>query len=280
MSGDWSAWIGRTERRAEIIDAWRVAALAATLDLEQGLQAGAPLPPCWHWLFFNPVARRGELGSDGHPRRGGFLPPVDLPRRMWAGSRMAFHAPVVIGAEAVRTSAIARIEEKAGRSGPLVFVTVSHSIESGGALCIVEEQDLVYRPVTAAGAKPAGGAAAPDPPRWRREVLPDTVTLFRYSALTFNGHRIHYDLDYAVREEGYPNLVVHGPLTATLLAGFAASLYPERRMTGFRFRGVAPLFAGQPVVLEANPGATPAELELGARKPDGAPAMQSGATFA
>ncbi len=277
---DWSAWIGKTERKTEIVDVGRVAALAATLDLDETPGLGTPLPPGWHWLFFNPAVRRRELGPDGHPKRGGFLPPIALPRRMWAGSKMVYHAPLLVGTQAVRTSRIARIEQKTGRSGALVFVTVAHSIESGGSVCITEDQDIVYRPAMPSnGTAPAGESAHPDA-HWKRVFLPDSVTLFRYSALTFNGHRIHYDQPYARNEENYPDLVVHGPLTATLLAQFALSCHPGRRLKTFQFRGVNPLFVGLPMALEAAPAENDDTLSLWAKNADGKLAMLCAATLA
>lgn len=248
---DWSAWVGRTESMIEEICAWRTAALAATLNWNDAPPKGAELPPGWHWLFFNPVARRRDLGSDGHPKRGGFLPPVTLPRRMWAGGRITYFAPLSIGEEATRTSEILKIESKEGKSGQLVFVTVRHTISALGERRIVEEQDLVYRLHSTPGATTP--SKTPEPPRatWSEEVYPDTTLLFRYSALTFNGHRIHYDQAYALEEEGYADLVVHGPLTATLLQGLAVRVQPTRRLARFSFRGVAPLFANRPFRIEA-----------------------------
>lgn len=277
---DWSAWIGRTETKVEDICPWRVAALAATLDCEAAPAAGAALPPGWHWLFFNPVARRSELGPDGHPRRGGFLPPVALPRRMWAGGRLTYRAPLPIGAEATRTSEILKVESKTGRSGTMVFVTVRHMVAAGGECCIEEEQDIVYRPPAAPGAAVAPSTPAPQGAAWSEEVLPDTTLVFRYSALTFNGHRIHYDQAYARGEEGYPGLVVQGPLTATLLQGLAGRARPAHRLRRFEFRGVAPLFVDRPFRIEAAVAdGEPDQLALWARGGGGDLAMRAAATF-
>ncbi|MBB4303237.1 3-methylfumaryl-CoA hydratase [Rhodobium orientis] len=275
---DHSAAIGRTETRSEVIEAGRVSALAATLDLETAPQGGAPLPQGWHWLFFNPFVRRGELGPDGHPRRGGFLPDVGLPRRMWAGGRLRYLAPLPIGAEADKTSEILDVASKTGRAGKLVFVTVKHSISTGGVLCIEEEQDIVYREAPAPGAPKPTPPAAPETSEWSAEFVPDPVLLFRYSALTSNGHRIHYDRPYATGEEGYPGLVVHGPLIATLLQGFAADCRPDEPLTGFSFRGMAPLFVDRPFRLEASTGDA-GSLDVWARGPDGELAMKAEASF-
>ncbi|TAK99218.1 MAG: acyl-CoA dehydrogenase [Rhodospirillaceae bacterium] len=279
-SDDFSAWVGRTETVVEEISAGRVAALAATLDYDAAPAAGTGLPPGWQWLFFNPTVRRRELGSDGHPQRGGFLPPVTLPRRMWAGSRLIYHAPLLIGTEASRTSEILKVESKTGQSGTLTFVTVRHTHAMGGQRCIEEEQDIVYRSPPAPGAAAPPKKPAPERATWSEEIIPDTTLLFRYSALTFNGHRIHYDRPYAVGEEGYPDLVVHGPLTATLLQGLAVRAQPSRRLVRFSFRGLSPLFVSRSFRIEAAlVEGKPNELALWARADDGDLSMQATAVF-
>ena len=272
------AWIGREEERSEPILGSVVQAMAATLDLEHSPCAGEALPPGWQWLFFNPVARRNALGIDGHPRRGGFLPPIELARRLWAGSRIRYFADLPVEARATRRSRILKIEDKVGKSGPLSFLTVQHTISCGGEPCISEEQDIVYREAA------LPGAAAPASPRydgvaqWSRRIEPDTTLLFRYSALTFNGHRIHYDQAYARDEEGYPGLVVHGPLTATLLHQFALEHGPGRPLANFDFRGVTPLFVGRAFQLEGRQ-MDDGSLALWARGPDGELAMSATASF-
>jgi 3-methylfumaryl-CoA hydratase len=232
-------WIGKTETRSDIVSAGPVAALSATLDREDPEpQAGDPLPPLWHWLFFLDRHRASELGLDGHARRGGLLPPVPLPRRMWAGSRFEFHHPLRIGDQMTRETRVIDIKEKQGRSGPLVFVVVRHEILKGEGLAVVEEHDIVYRDHgPAAPVQPAPADAA-----FERTVQPDDVLLFRYSALTFNGHRIHYDRRYATEVEGYPGLVVHGPLIATLLMDLLRRNRPDANVARFSFRAVSPLF--------------------------------------
>ena len=275
----YEAWIGREEECAERISASVVKAMAATLDLEVAPQAREPLPPGWQWLFFNPVARRNALGSDGHPRRGGFLPPIGLPRRMWAGSRIRYLADLPVDGQATRCSRILKIENKTGKSGSLSFLTVQHTISCDGTPCIAEEQDIVYREAT-----PPGTVAAPAPkrydgvPQWDRSFEPDTTLLFRYSALTFNGHRIHYDQAYARDEEGYPDLVVHGPLTATLLQQFALEHGAGRPLARFEFRGATPLFVGRAFQLEGRQ-VEDGTLALWARGPDGELAMSATAAF-
>ena len=275
---DHSDAIGRTEHRSALIAADRVEALAATLDLDAVPGGGGALPPGWHWLFFNPFVRRSEVGADGHPKRGGFLPDVGLPRRMWAGGRLAYHAPLPVGAEAVRDSEILDVSAKSGRAGRLVFVTVRHRIGHDGTLCIEEEQDIVYREAQQAGAPAPAPSPAPEGAQWSQAVTPDPVLLFRYSALTSNGHRIHYDAPYARQEEGYRDLVVHGPLVATLLQGLAVRARPGARLSGFSFRGVAPLFVDRGFHVEAAPEGD--GLSLWARGPDGELAMRADASFA
>lgn len=274
---DWGAWIGRSEVSTEAIAPERVAALAATLDLETAPAPREALPPGWHWLFFNPFARRSGLGEDGHPRRGGFLPPIPLPRRMWAGGRLDYLAAIPVGAVVERRSEITAIDRKLGKRGELVFVTVRHLLTAGGATCLSEEQDIVYRAPAAPGTPAPRPEPAPEGATAGEEVRPDPVLLFRYSALTANGHRIHYDLPYAREQEGYPNLVVHGPLTATLLQGFARRCRGGARLARFAFRGVSPLFVDRPFRLEAAPEGD--ALRLWARGPEGELAMQAEASF-
>jgi len=235
-------WIGRTETRSDVMDPWRAQALHATLDASDlAPAAGDALPPCWHWSYFLETAASRELGEDGHPARGGFLPPVPLPRRMWAGSRIEFLAPLPIGAAARKVSRVLDVTEKSGRSGRLCFVTVQHETFAGAALAIREQQDIVYRE-PARGAPAVELRQAPAGARWSRSWSFDTPRLFRYSALTFNSHRIHYDRDYATQTEGYPGLVVHGPLLATLMLEVIREQLPMRRVAEFEFRALAPLF--------------------------------------
>jgi 3-methylfumaryl-CoA hydratase len=275
----YEAWIGREEERSEPILSSVVQAMAATLDLERSPLAGEALRPGWQWLFFNPVVRRNELGIDGHPRRGGFLPPIELPRRLWAGSRIRYLADLPVEAQATRRSRILKIENKVGKSGSLSFLTVQHTISCDGVPRICEEQDIVYREATPPGEVAAPAARRYDGvPEWSRRVEPDTTLLFRYSALTFNGHRIHYDQAYARDEEGYPDLVVHGPLTATLLQQFALEHGAGRPLARFDFRGVTPLFVGRAFQLEGRQ-VEDGTLVLWARGPDGELAMSATAAF-
>jgi len=237
-------WIGRTESRTDHVTPTPVAALAATLDREFDIAAGtgAPLPPLWHWLYFTPLAPQREIGADGHPKRGGFLPPVPLPRRMWAGGRLEFVRPVRVGDALSRLSRIASVEVKEGRSGTLVFVTVRHEYTDAAGVVLTEEHDIVYRDNPGPGAKTPSPQPAPTDAAFSREIIPDPVLLFRYSALTFNGHRIHYDRPYVTEVEGYPGLIVHGPLIATLLLDLLSREMPQARVRAFEFRAVRPVF--------------------------------------
>jgi len=243
-------WIGKTETRSDIVTAAPVAALAATLDIERDdPKPGDALPPLWHWLYFLPFDRQSELGPDGHARRGGFLPAVDLPRRMWAGGRMQFHRALRVGQAVTRVSRIADITYKQGRSGPLVFVLVRHEISNGEGLALTEEHDIVYRGHSKASGPASDPRPAPSDAQWERTIHPDDVLLFRYSALTFNGHRIHYDRRYATEVEGYPGLVVHGPLLATLLMDLIRENRPAATVTQFEFRAVSPIFDTGPFIV-------------------------------
>jgi 3-methylfumaryl-CoA hydratase len=247
---DYSAWVGRSETRRDVAAAAPLAGLAALLDHDPAAGPAATVPPLGHWLYFLPDARQSAIGADGHPRRDetGLLPPVPLPRRMWAGGRVDFLAPIAVGAALTRVTTITAIAPKRGASGDLLFVTLRHDIMADDVPAIREEQDLVYRAPAASGA-PAPGSpspAAPEPADATRCVTPDPVLLFRYSALTFNAHRIHYDRDYARDSEGYAGLVVQGPLIATLLIDHALREMPGIAPKHFRFRAEAPLTDGAP----------------------------------
>lgn len=254
---DFQDWVGREEVRTELIGQDAVLRMAATLGVAP--PADDTLPAGWHWLFFNPVVAADQLGEDGHPARrpgAGILPPVPLERRMWAGSRVEYLAGVPVGAMATRRSLLQRVTFKEGRAGRICFVSVLHQLEVQGRVCIREAQDIVYKAATPVPAVPAAASAStpavpiPDA-EWMSTITPDPVLLFRYSALTFNGHRIHYDLPYAREVEGYPSLIVHGPLTATLLQDFAARAAPAQRLQGFDFKATHPLYVDEPMHLRA-----------------------------
>jgi 3-methylfumaryl-CoA hydratase len=248
-------WIGRHELAQDTVTPTPVAALSATLDLDSARpQEGVMLPPLWHWLYFLPLYKQSEIGADGHAKRGGFLPPVPLPRRMWAASQLAFHVPILVGDRLTRTSTIDAIREKSGRTGRLVFVRVKHEIcrNNDQRIALTEFHDIVYRDAPrslAAGVtagEPAAEAAAPEraptDADWERIWQPDDMLLFRYSALTFNAHRIHYDRRYVTEAEGYPGLVVHGPLIATLLLDLVRRERSDATVIAFEFRAIRPTF--------------------------------------
>ena len=220
------AWIGRTESIDDRVGAAPVVSLHATLDDPVATVAdGAVLPPLWHWLYFLPKVRQSEIGPDGHAKRGGFLPPVPLPRRMWAGGQFEFRSPIRVGDRITRLSTIEDVKSKEGRTGSLVFVKVRHEVRCDGAAdpAIVEHHDIVYRAAQQPDDVAPPPQKAPSDADWTRRIVPDDVLLFRYSALTFNGHRIHYDRRYVTEVEGYPGLIVHGPLIATLLGASSST---------------------------------------------------------
>jgi 3-methylfumaryl-CoA hydratase len=255
---EFNDWIGRSQAASDVLDPARSNALDIALGGEGALKAGDPLPLLHHWLYFWDVKPPAGLGHDGHPAKGGLLPPVSLPRRMWAGGRLTFHRPLPLGASVTRTSTIAAVTEKSGRSGTLVFVTVRHVLDAGEGPAVSEEQDLVYREPAAHQASAPDPAAAPQA-EWLDTVNPDPVLLFRYSALTMNGHRIHYDRPYAMAEEAYPALVVQGPLQASLLMRLAVTRIGAP-ITGFDFRGQQPAFDGAPLHVCGGPTAEGAEV--------------------
>ncbi len=248
------AWVGRRTSADDMASLPPVAALSATLDRsDPDPRPGDALPPLWHWLYFLEAKPASELGPDGHPKRGGFLPPVPLPRRMWAGSRLSFVKPIPLGSAIRRESEILKVEVKEGRTGTLVFVTVKHLIKVGGTVAVDEEHDIVYRNAPKPGDPAPQPKAAPTDGAWSRALIPDPVLLFRYSALTFNGHRIHYDHPYVTQVEGYPGLVVHGPLQATLMLDLVRRSRPEARIARFSFRALSPVFADQAITVGGRP---------------------------
>ena len=233
-------WVGRSETREDVASAAPIASLSALLDRDDPPpRAGDAAPPLAHWLYFLPSYRESEAGPDGHALRGTFMPPVPLPRRMWAGSRLEFLRPLVIGSAIRRLSAIRDVSVKEGRSGPLVFVTVRHEVSDANGVVLTDEHDIVYR---GESSLPPKDNPAPANEAWRREIHPDPVLLFRYSAVTFNSHRIHYDRPYATGVEGYPGLVVHGPLIATLLVDLLRRNRPDTVIRQYRFRASKPLY--------------------------------------
>jgi 3-methylfumaryl-CoA hydratase len=256
-------WIGRTDAASDIVTAQLVRGLRATLFLDIGApKPGDAAPFTVHWCLAQPVAPMSELGPDGHPTRGGFLPPVPLPRRMWAGGELEFLDTLRVGDEVTRSSTISDVTMKTGSTGPLCFVAVEHVITTSRGVAIRERQDIVYRELTR-GPQPAAPAKPPSPPSaaaHRESHMADPVLLFRYSALTFNGHRIHYDRDYVTKVEGYPGLVFHGPMQAALLVECAARLHGGVAPKKFSYRGVQPLFDGGEFSVNADTSADGIEL--------------------
>lgn len=268
-------WIGRETRAHDVLAVRHAHLLAATLNLSPtSLQEGASLPPLWHWIYFLEARPHQELGRDGHPARGGFLPLVPLENRMWAGGTVVFNTDLPLGAEVQKRSRIQSVEHKQGRSGELVFVTVLHEVLYQGQVAVWETHDIVYK-----DASPPGTVSASVPmpvPMHSKVYVPTSTTLFRYSALTFNGHRIHYDVDYCREVEGYANLVVHGPLNATVLACYAHEI-TGKRLKQFRYRGLQPSLVGQTLSINAKPDGSDWNLWIGL--PDGSASMQAHAFF-
>ena len=272
-------WIGRGQEATDIVTAQLVKGLRATLFQEIGEpKAGDAAPFTTHWCLAQPVFPMSQLSQDGHPTRGGFLPPVPLPRRMWAGGEIQFLEPLRVGDESTRTSRISDVTMKTGSTGVLCFISVEHVVTTPRGLAIRERQDIVYREMS--GAQPAAsGKPAPPPPvaTHRESHVSDPVLLFRYSALTFNGHRIHYDRDYVTKVEGYPGLVFHGPLQAALIVEFAAKLHGGSPPRKFSYRGVQPLFEGS--VFSVNASDSDTGMALWTANAEGQPTMKGTATW-
>lgn len=279
------SWQERSETMSDIITVAPLRALSATLDRDDPVpEDGSAVPALWHWLYFLPHARQSEIGPDGHARRGGFLPPVPLPRRMWAGGRLRWEAvnPLRVGQQVQRVSTIRSVQHKTGRSGELLFVLVEHRFSNQDGLALTEEHDIVYRgaarpgdPVPPPQQPPLAGQAA-----WSRTIVPDDVLLFRYSALTFNGHRIHYDRQYVTQVEGYPGLIVHGPLIATLLLDLLRRQLPGARLVAFDFKALRPTFDLHPFSVHGKPREDGRTIDLWAQDHEGLLTMHATATVA
>jgi len=273
-------WIGKTETHSDQVTPTPIAALSATLDRDDPFpRPGDSVPPFWHRLYFLPICRQSEVGPDGHPKRGGFLPPVPLPRRMFAGARVLIHHPLHVGDTITRVSRIVDVTYKSGQTGPLVFVLVRHEISTAAGLAVAEEQDIVYRENPVPGAPVPSPQRAPENAAWTRDVHPDPVLLFRYSALIFVGHRIHYDRRYVTEVEGYPGLVVHGPLIASLLLELLKCNVPEAQIARFSFRAIKPLFDTAPFRVSGRMEDAKT-VKLWATSPEGWLAMDATATLA
>ena len=266
-SGD---WVARDEVRQDVVTAGPLDRLAATLDYDTPPWRAGEVPPLGHWLLLLPDARQSALGPDGHPHKGSFMPPVAQPRRMWAGSRLTFASVLRVGEAIERRSSIMNVADK----GSMTFVTVRHEISAGGKVAFIEEQDLVYLPERTAN-EPTTTKPVPVPePATVRSVVANEAMLLRFSALTFNAHRIHYDLPYATGVEHYPGLVVHGPLLATLLIDHALRADQSARVTAFEFRARSPVICGERFDICQS------GEDLWVRKADGSVAMTARITLA
>ena len=272
-------WIGETESDIDYVTVPAVHRLAATLDRTDPMpKMGDPLPIGWHQILFPRVVRHSQIGADGHPERGDFLPPVPLPRRMFAGKRTTFHADLHVGDAVRRDSVIKDVVIKQGQTGKMVFVTVGTEITGPRGKAITEDHDYVYREAAPGGTPPQPPRPAPGKAVWSRALTPDPVMLFRYSALTFNGHRIHYDMPYVTQVEGYPGLVMNGGLT-TLLAFELARTHASTPIRYISSRNVRALFANQPITLGGEPSVDNRTAKLWALNPDGALALTAEAEF-
>ena len=249
---DSQTWVGNQEILIDDITLFPAQALAAALNNETAPKKGDKLPPFWEWMYFLPTPKVEATGADGHPAKGGFLPPVPLPRRMWAAGEAEIHNALIIGQEAKRVSTILSVDGKSGSTGTLVFVNVKHEIFQNDTLCITEIQNIVYREQPTERAELPPGKTAPENPEWTKTITPDPVLLFRFSALTYNGHRIHYDRNYAVDDELYSALVVHGPLLVTLLMELKRAQLPDKNISKFKFRAVRPTFDNNPFQVQGN----------------------------
>ena len=271
-------WIGRSQEASDIVTAQLVKGLRATLFQDVGEpMTGEVSPFTVHWCLAQPVFPMSQLGPDGHPTRGGFLPPVPLPRRMWAGGELEFVDPLRVGDEARRTSRISDISVKTGSTGTLCFVSVEHLITSSRGTAIRERQDIVYRELTGGASAPPKAPPPPPVAKHKETHISDPVLLFRYSALTFNGHRIHYDRDYVTKVEGYRGLIFHGPLQAALIVELAAKLHGDKPPKKFAYRGLQPLFEGSAFSVNANDNAE--GMELWTANAEGQPTMKGTATW-
>lgn len=276
-------WIGKTDVAEERAGAFRMQGLAALLDKPDSPKEGDPIGPMGHWCYFTPRVPASEVGPDGHPARGGFMPPVPLPRRMFGGFRATHHRPLIIGETMRRDAEITDIQIKQGSTGTLVICTVRHSFSGESGLAVEEDHDYIYRgnPPAGSGDKSGGSGktpAAPTDHAWSKEITPDPVMLFRYSAITFNGHRIHYDRKYVTEVEGYPALIVHGPLIATLLLELALENNPGLTVRQFDFQARAPLFDNAPFTVSGKP--TDEGCTLWSTTPDGTYSARASVAFA
>lgn len=280
MTERYDDWIGRQEVVEALVTAYQADALAATLDRDDPpYREGDAIPPGWHQFYIREVVRLRDTAEDGHPKRGGFLPPIDLPRRMWAGTGSTFHRPIHVGERIRKVSTIDSVTPKTGKTGQLVFLRLRHEISGESGIATAEVQDVVYREAAKPGMAPPEAPPAPGKAVWRRAIHPSAVLLFRFSALTMNSHRIHYDRTYATGVEKYPGLLVHGPLTLTLLMDLFRREKPDAALKTFSVRAVSPLYDTHDFTVEGAPGADGASASLWALNHEGRLAMTAEATF-
>ncbi len=279
MSDQYDAWIGKQSSTEALVTAYQADALTATLDRDDApYREGDAIPPGWHLFYIREVVKLADTAEDGHPKRGDFLPPIDLPRRMWAGTQATYHKPILVGETIRNVTSIEAVTPKVGKTGNLVFLKLKHEISGEDGVATTEIQDVVYREE----AQP--GAVAPEPPPapagavWKRTIHPSPVLLFRYSALTMNSHRIHYDRSYVTEVEKYPGLLVHGPLTFTLLLDLFRRENPEMTLKSFAVRAVSPIYDTHDFTIEGAPGDA-GEAALWALNNDGRLAMSAKATY-
>ncbi len=279
MSDQYDAWIGKQSSTDALVTAYQADALTATLDRDDApYKEGDAIPPGWHLFYIREVVKLKDTAEDGHPKRGDFLPPIDLPRRMWAGTQATYHKPIHVGETIRNVTTIEAVTPKVGKTGNLVFLKLKHEISGDDGVATTEMQDVVYREE----AQP--GAVAPEPPPapaeavWKRTIHPSPVLLFRYSALTMNSHRIHYDRTYVTEVEKYPGLLVHGPLTFTLLLDLFRRENPESTLKTFAVRAVSPIYDTHDFTVEGKPGDA-GEATLWALNNEGRLAMSAKATY-
>jgi 3-methylfumaryl-CoA hydratase len=272
-------WIGKTISHQDTVSAAPIAALAATLDRREPFpNTGDPIPHSGHWLYFLEMAPMSDLTPDGHLKRGGFLPPVPLPRRMWAGGHIEFLQPIRVGDQVTRQSEVVALDAKSGSSGHLVFVKVRHTVSTKSGVAVIEDHDIVYREAAKPGDPAPSGKSAPTEAHWQRQINANEAVLFRYSAITFNTHRIHYDIDYCRDVEGYPGLIVHGPLQTTLLLDLCRrqSTRPVRTLS---YRATHPIFHHEQFTVNGNLSADGNTAEVWTANSAGYYAMRGNVTF-
>lgn len=279
MSENYDAWIGKSMATEALVTAYQADALTATLDRDDPpYREGDAIPPGWHLFYMREVVKLKDTAPDGHPKRGNFLPPIDLPRRMWAGTKASYHQPIRVGEHIRQVSTIEAVTPKVGKTGNLVFLKLKHEISGEDGLATSEIQDVVYREEAAPGAPATKPPPAPGEAVWKRAIHPTPVLLFRYSALTMNSHRIHYDRTYVTEVERYPGLLVHGPLTFTLLLDLFRREMPETTLKSFSVRAVSPLYDIHDFTVEGAPDGDGA-AKLWALNHEGGLAMSAEATF-